>query len=329
LLSIQEKRRRLLKRIDRFDKLSLKFLDVNGLDDDILLDDEEMEEGSDLSAEEEEEYRDDDPFGVIRRDPDDEESPAHTRLPLPSAIRRSAFRTLPRKLVNSELNLREMQARDALHQIRIALGHKAYLFRKNIRLATGTKQKTRAWKDVYSVETQVKHHARVYRLARKAMAVLGASEELLEKYKVLHNADLRATTALVDPHLPGQRNRNLAWFWSLDIDRDVMGNEWMEECERLFSNATCVIDTCAVYRVHWLRSDATYTRWKEEISMVKNEMKWTVQFFVTQAQIWLHRREMAVSPESSGKRCYAARQAAMWEEFATQALQKFRLYINT
>ena len=106
-----------------------------------------------------------------------------------------------------------------------------YLFRKNVRLATGTKQKTQAWKDVYSVETQVKHHARVYRLARKAMTVLGASDELREKYQVLHNADLKTTTSLVDPHLPGQRNRSLAWFWSLDVDRDVTGNEWMEECK--------------------------------------------------------------------------------------------------
>ena len=57
----------------------------------------------------------------------------------------------------------------------------------------------------------------------------------------------------------------------------------------------------AVYWVHWLRCDATYARWKEDHSTVKKEMKWTVEFFVTQAQTWLRWQESAVRPEASGK----------------------------
>jgi len=66
------------------------------------------------------------------------------------------------------------------------------------------------------------------------MSSLGALEELLKTYQVLHNADLRTTTALVNPKLPGQRNRSLAWFWHLDVDQDVTGNQWMEECKSTF-----------------------------------------------------------------------------------------------
>jgi hypothetical protein len=86
LLTIEEKKGRLIKRIDHFHKLSMKFLDFNGLDDEVLLEGDDLDVGSDLSAEEEE-YRDDDPFGIIRRHPGDEESPSKTRLLLPSAIR--------------------------------------------------------------------------------------------------------------------------------------------------------------------------------------------------------------------------------------------------
>jgi len=47
-------------------------------------------------------------------------------------------------LLKMELHLREGQLNDSLHHIRVALGHKSYLFRNDIRPARTQKLKTRA-----------------------------------------------------------------------------------------------------------------------------------------------------------------------------------------
>jgi hypothetical protein len=233
LLSMEEKRRRLSQRIARFNKLSSKFLDSYINNDDSTSDTDDSVESDNAepdineSADEEE-----NPFiSRQRQSHSHDTSPIYTKLCLPSNLHRSAVETSGDKLLFAELKLRESQAANALYQIRISLGHKAFLFRKNLRLATGTKQKTRAWKEVYSVEAQVKHQARVYRLARRIMVRLGASKELLATYQELRSDELKATTALLDPKQPGQRNKALAWFWNMDVDRDMAGNGWMEECE--------------------------------------------------------------------------------------------------
>jgi hypothetical protein len=231
LLSMEEKRRRLSQRIARFNKLSSKFLDSYINNDESTSDTDDSVESDNAESADEDDDSENPFISRQRRSHSQDNSPIYTKLCLPSNLHRSAVETSSDKLLFAELKLRESQAANALYQIRISLGHKAFLFRKNLRLATGTKQKTRAWQEVYSVEAQVKHQARVYRLARRIMVRLGASKELLATYQELQSDELNATTALLDPKQPGQRNKALAWFWSMDVDRDMAGNGWMEECE--------------------------------------------------------------------------------------------------
>jgi hypothetical protein len=63
------------------------------------------------------------------------------------------------------------------------------------------------------------------------MVCLGASKELLATYQELRSDKLNAMTALLDPKQLGQWNKALAWFWNMDVDRDMASNSWMEECE--------------------------------------------------------------------------------------------------
>lgn len=50
-------------------------------------------------------------------------------------------------------------------------------------------------------------------------------------------------------------------------------------------------------------------------------MGWTVEFFRHKSAIWKGRYEKVTKP---GETCYAARQAAMWEEFESKATNIFQ-----
>jgi hypothetical protein len=133
-------------------------------------------------------------------------------------------------LAKAELRLREGQLNDSLHHVRIALGHKSSVFRHDVRPARTQRLKTRAWAEVHAVESTVQHHARVYNRARKAMVDLGASTNLLDRYKVLTRQDLSVKTSVIAPHVRGQRNKALPWFWTMDVRRDEDVGEWMKDC---------------------------------------------------------------------------------------------------
>ncbi|KIK39199.1 hypothetical protein CY34DRAFT_38924, partial [Suillus luteus UH-Slu-Lm8-n1] len=64
--------------------------------------------------------------------------------------------------------------------------------------------------------------------------------DLLEKYLPLKKEDLKASSVVADPNARGQRDTTHSWFWSLDVQGDTSGNDWMTE----------------FYRVNWLWTKA-------------------------------------------------------------------------
>lgn len=172
--------------------------------------------------------------------PDSHMNAEHISLHLPSQLGRSwCDRNAAEDLAKAELHLREGQLNDSLHHIRIALGHKSYLFRNNVHPACMQRLKTRAWTEVHAVESTVQHHARVYTRARQSMLDLGADAPLLDRYRVLEHEDLRINTTVIAPNVRGQRNKSLPWFWSIDVRRDADVGEWMNDC-RCFSLCTLI-----------------------------------------------------------------------------------------
>ena len=166
-------------------------------------------------------------------------------LHLPSYLGRVwCNRNAAEDLAKAELRLREGQLNDSLHHIRIALGHKSYLFRKNVRPAHTQRLKTRAWAEVHAAETTVQHHARVYNRARQSIVNLGADAALLDRYKVLKPQDLKVNTAVIAPDVRGQRNKSLPWFWSMDVQRDANVGAWMNDCKCISIHAlSCLRST--------------------------------------------------------------------------------------
>ncbi|KAG1738640.1 uncharacterized protein EDB91DRAFT_1237709 [Suillus paluster] len=159
--------------------------------------------------------------------------PELTVIPLPSNI--------------EETTLQEGQANDALHAIRVHLGDKAVIFRNTVWSAKSQASSTRAWTQVRSVETAVNLNASIYSKCRLQLANL-PDHDLLKKYLPLKKEDLKASSAVADPNAHGQRDTTLSWFWSLDVQGDTSGNDWMME----------------FYRVNWLWTKALHDRWNEE-----------------------------------------------------------------
>jgi hypothetical protein len=154
-------------------------------------------------------------------------------LHLPSHLGRSwCNRNAAEDLAKAELRLREGQLNDSLHHIRIALGHKSYLFRNDVRPARTQRLKTRAWAEVHAVDSTVQHHARVYNRAWRSLLDLGADASLLDRYKALERQDLKIDTTVISPNVRGQRNKSLPWFWSMDVRRDADVGAWMNDCKR-------------------------------------------------------------------------------------------------
>ncbi|KAH9069437.1 hypothetical protein EDB83DRAFT_2314461 [Lactarius deliciosus] len=216
-------------------------------------------------------------------------------------------------LAKVELDLRQGQLNDSLHHIHIALGHKSYLFRKNVRPARSQRLKTRAWAEVHTAESTLQHRAQVYMCAWQAIVNLGASTFLLDRYKVLTRQDLSVKTSVIAPQVHGQWNESLPWFWTMDVRGDADVGEWMED----------------FYQVHWLRARAQKMRWIEELQCLQVEMGSTVRFFRHQEQFWQAKQELIEPKSQPGHAAWAARQSTMWSSMAMQAESKFTALLNS
>jgi len=159
-----------------------------------------------------------------------EDYPEKLPLILPSTIRRDANVSDDfKKLAAVELELRTGQANDCLEGLRLALGHKALLFRTRVQQAATNKQRTRAWDDVKTAKRQVEKYVRGYHRARGAMKCLAAGPEILSWYKMIKRKDLKLSGDVTEANRLGQRNDKLAWFWTTGWTSND-NNLWMDEC---------------------------------------------------------------------------------------------------
>ena len=96
-------------------------------------------------------------------------------------------------LAEQELHLRNGngQANDALHGIRLTLADKAVLFRTEVRHAKNQAVNTRAWGKIQSANSVLSRYSMFYKKCCKVIIMLGVDQELLGKYQVLLDGDLK------------------------------------------------------------------------------------------------------------------------------------------
>jgi hypothetical protein len=109
---------------------------------------------------------DDDPDHVDDEDRYDvpvEFTPETVVIPLPSniGIEKCAEWGVA-DLILQEISLREGQANDSLHAIRVNLADKAVLFRTTVRSAKSQSRSTRAWARVHSVDRILHLNVHIY-----------------------------------------------------------------------------------------------------------------------------------------------------------------------
>lgn len=64
-------------------------------------------------------------------------------------------------------------------------------------------------------------------------------------------------------------------------------------------------------------------RWKEELTLVGYEMRWSLNYFKYQSQLWMDRQNAALTKNEHGAAAYASRKVAMWIATGTNAEKDF------
>lgn len=161
--------------------------------------------------------------------------PEHVPVHLPSFFGATASDSKAFKSgVTKEIALRVGQAHDCLHAIRLGIGNKSFAFRGRLRTAKYKTQKTRAWDTIHTLDDCLQHHRRVYNAAIQALKALQADAGVMGQFKEIKQADLLASTIVMNANARGQRNKALAWFWSSTGMEAIADDARLTECTYSF-----------------------------------------------------------------------------------------------
>ena len=115
-----------------------------------------------------------------------------------------------------ELLVRSAQASKLLGKIREAVAEKSFQYSHIQRQAPKKSVKTRSRTVIGKLNHQLALLSKLYGRNRARLVCLGAPAGLLDRYQVLVAADVKASTALLDPNQMGSRTVGLSWIWKLD-----------------------------------------------------------------------------------------------------------------
>ncbi|KDQ52095.1 hypothetical protein JAAARDRAFT_139298, partial [Jaapia argillacea MUCL 33604] len=202
LNQVEERRRRLDARIDTFEASAQRYLIQDADYDTVFGDDDDPL------------WEDDFYYATVQAQADNSNGSIDAKkqyISLPSMLgSQQCSKKGYKKIQAEELELRIGQANDNLQQIRIALGHKSFLYRTEVRNNKSQNKKTRSWSQVGHVKGTVQKNSWLYKHCCQAMQRLGASAELLFRYRNMERDDLKITTSVVDdPAAHGTRQKSL------------------------------------------------------------------------------------------------------------------------
>ncbi|PPQ94598.1 hypothetical protein CVT25_010606 [Psilocybe cyanescens] len=242
--------------------------------------------------------------------------PERQTLSLPSNF------NVPQRFASAELELRKNQARNNIRRIRDIVANISFLYRYVVRTGNCTSIWNDGQKKVKSLNHAKILHTRIYSACRSRLIALKCEHEFLNIFRELTRNDLKPSTAIWKPNVPGSSKIELPWIW--------MTGRW-----HLLNNSGAAADTDRLNgpnaqqrfqnefnRVHWLRARAQKNRWNEEIVLVKYEMLWTVRNFIHRREEWAKVSDMANI--NSGPKAYAFWQSRMWHKYAVGADLAFK-----
>ncbi|KAJ6522124.1 hypothetical protein DFH09DRAFT_1251026 [Mycena vulgaris] len=257
---------------------------------------------------------------------------------LPSAL--DAEVPCLRELQSFEFRLREGQAHEALYEMRHQLLIRTHEYKYKDHNLRGVRDGMRSNTKIEGIESQIKRATATYRVARKALEVLGArlGEVAWEMVlKVLHDDDVRQMPEgtfrkpggkgkgkKAKESAPAKKKRRLeaarpiSWIWladgsAADADRNPAMNEAL--------------------RIEWARTRALGLRNTEEVDLLEEEMRRTPVYLRWRADWWesqkIHtgktRRPDLLNDERQreGHDAYATRQARIMRTIAERFERKW------
>ncbi|KAJ3503018.1 hypothetical protein NMY22_g18393 [Coprinellus aureogranulatus] len=218
------------------------------------------------------------------------------------------------RLGEIEYRLRTAQAHEALGSMRRNLQIRATLYDVKKRWMRGQAANTRALKAIATVQGRISAFRDEYRKARTAILSLAS---VLQKgdhsrlFPALNDEDIQPMTEYSDTR--SQTQKVLSWIWrAVGASDDLKGD---------FGKDT--------RRVEWGKSFARVQRYREEILLVKEEMRRTVRFFDWKQAQWLRAAAawegQPISAEyAEGLRAYAQRQARLCQGLRDAFVHRWR-----
>ncbi|KAH8797282.1 hypothetical protein DL96DRAFT_1721325 [Flagelloscypha sp. PMI_526] len=243
---------------------------------------------------------------------------------LPSSTRRAGCSA---GLPEMELKLRKGQVNSLLRDLRKRLySHKILIERRNLRLR-GQRETTRSGSLIGVISARINHDCERYQGIRAAILRLdvpGASvqypvlsrDDLVVPVEDLEDASARQASNVAG----GERSlrsgtskevtRGPGWIWqalrvSVELSTDgSQESNWLTAC-------------C---RVEWLKACARLSRWREEVLLLKEEMRQSLRYLSWKAEWWKPRAALENPSLSSGaaRIAYAAKQTKLMEEHHLQ-----------
>ena len=249
---------------------------------------------------------------------------------LPSSL--SAGDASPSDIRDYEAKLREGQCYDALDDVRRYLRICTYLLKRKDRYARGVAANTRANTAIKRAQAGIDQAFSKYSLAREALVRLRGettkqnegADSWRKDLLPLKRADVRGLSQGLDRESEG--NRTMSWIWLSrstvvadddDIENDVQlqdGESVIPMDHRLIANTGYV-----VIRLEFLKCRARAMRWTEEVELLDEEMRRTLEFFAWKWRWWMCRTRSTIRGTSGlgyeeGFTAYAFSQAAVYDE---------------
>lgn len=145
-----------------------------------------------------------------------------------------SYRGLDKKISDIELRLRQQQASRILLSIRTTIADKSFQYSHVLRVAPRKSVKTRARSVIAKLNSKIATYSCIYTRCRSAMVRLGADAAILDRFQLLTRADVKASTALLNPNIPGSSSIRLSWIWQHGSLLPTESSDSLLECTSFF-----------------------------------------------------------------------------------------------
>ncbi|KAK7458894.1 hypothetical protein VKT23_009905 [Stygiomarasmius scandens] len=202
-----------------------------------------------------------------------------------------------------ERELRKGRINDILSDLRLLLGEKIMQY-LNLRHDQSQKNQKRGYNGLHALQKKILGTQEEYR--RQVRALIRLGDKTI--WPDITKQDLGVRSENQEQDRLGKPSRDLAWFWRYgdDITREVDSKPAMEK----------------FYRVNYLKAQAEWQRWDEELLLLKKEAIWRVAWFTYHKELWETR---AKSTEcGSGLQVHAHQMSLRWEKFALRSEKRLR-----